>query len=109
MKPIIPRIFTPLLSVFVGFSMAHAANWTAGMKEGNPVLTSRGPLTFGPEGILFVADTKGAAVVAIATGDTKPASGAKAVKVEGINQKIAGLLGTTADTILINDMVVNPI
>ena len=107
MKPIIPRILTPLLLVFVGFSMVHAANWTAGMKEGNPALKSAGPLAFGPEGILFVADTKGAAVVAIATGDTK-ASGAKAVKVEGINQKVAGLLGSTADTILINDMVVNP-
>jgi hypothetical protein len=107
MKPIIPRLLTPLLSVFVGFSMAHAANWTAGMKEGTPTLKSAGPLAFGPEGILFVADTKGAAVVAIATGDTK-ASGAKAVKVEGINQKVAGLLGATADTILINDMVVNP-
>ncbi len=110
MKPIIPRILTPLLAVFfVGFSMAHAADWTAGMKEGNPGLKSMGPLAFGPDGILFVADTKGAAVVAIATGDTKPASGVKAVKVEGINQKVAGLLGSTADNILINDMVVNPI
>jgi hypothetical protein len=109
MKPIIPRILTPLLSVFVGFSLAHAADWTAGMKEGNPGLKSMSQLAFGPDGILFVADTKGAAVVAIATGDTKPASGAKAIKVEGINQKVAGLLGSTADNILINDMAVNPI
>src|SRR4026209_859018 len=109
MKPIIPRIFTPLVSVLVGFSMVHAANWTAGMKEGNPVLKSAGPLAFGPEGILFVADTKGAAVVAIATGDTKPASSAKLLKVEGVNQKIAALLGTSADQVLIDDMVVNPI
>jgi len=109
MKPIIPRILTPLLSVLFGFSMAHAANWTAGMKEGNPGLKSMGQLAFGPEGILFVADTKGAAVVAVATGDTKAASGEKPVQVEGINQKIAGLLGSTADNILINDMAVNPI
>src|SRR5258707_5740070 len=109
MKPIIRRILTPLLSVIVGFSLAHAADWTAGMKEGNPNLKSMGQLAFGPAGILFVADTKGAAVVAIATGDTKPAAGAKPVKVEGINQKVAGLLGSTADNILINDMVVNPI
>jgi len=108
MKPIIPRILTPLLSVLVGFSMAHAADWTAGMKEGNPGLKSMGPLAFGPDGILLVADTKGAAVVAIATGDTEAASGAKAIKVEGINQKVAALLGTTAENILINDMVVNP-
>jgi hypothetical protein len=56
-----------------------------------------------------VADTKAAAVVAIATGDVKPAPGAKLLKVEGINQKVAALLGTTADQILIEDMAVNPI
>ena len=50
-----------------------------------------------------------AAVVAIATGDTTPAKEAKPLKVEGINQKIAGLLGTSADQVLISDMIVNPI
>jgi hypothetical protein len=79
------------------------------MKEGNPALKSMGPLAFGPEGILLVADTKGAAIVAIATGDTKLAEGAKLLKVEGINTKIAGLLGTSADQILIDDLAVNPI
>jgi hypothetical protein len=70
------------------------------MKEGKPTFKSIGHLAFGPEDILFVADTKAAALVAIATGDTKPASGAKLINVEGINQKIAALLGTTADQIL---------
>ena len=87
----------------------QAANWTAGMKEGKPEFKSMGPLAFGPEGILIVADTKSAAVVAIATGDTTPARDTKPLKVEGINQKIAGLLGTSADQILISDMAVNPI
>jgi len=86
-----------------------AANWTAGMKEGKPEIKSMGPLAFGPEGILIVADTKSAAVVAIATGDTKPATDTKLLKVEGINEKIAGLLGVSADQILISDMVVNPL
>ena len=88
---------------------AHAANWTADMKEGKPAFKSMGPLAFGPNGILFVADTKSAAITAIATGDTMPATGDKLLKVEGINQKIAGLLGTTAKQILIDDMAVNPI
>src|SRR5688500_8013940 len=80
---------------------------TDGMTEGAVNLKSAGPLAFGPEGILFVADTKAAAVVAIATGDTK-AGEQKPLKVEGIAQKIAGLVGTAADQILINDMAVNP-
>lgn len=86
-----------------------AANWTEGMKEGQAVFKSMGPLAFGPEGILFIADTKSAAIVAIDTGDTKAASGAKSLKVEGINTKIAALIGTTADQVLISDMAVNPI
>ena len=80
---------------------------TDGMTEGAVNLKSAGPLAFGPEGILFVADTKAAAVVAIATGDTE-AGKAKPLKVEGIAQKIAALVGTAADQILINDMAVNP-
>jgi len=79
------------------------------MKQGNAELKSSSQLAFGPEGILFVADTKAAAVVAIATGDTTAALGTKTLKVEGINQKLAGLLGTSADQILIADMVVNPV
>jgi hypothetical protein len=89
--------------------VATAAHLTDGMKEGSVTLQSAGPLAFGPEGILFVADTKGAAIVAIATGDTKPARENATLKIEGINQKVAAMLGTTADEILINDMVINPI
>jgi hypothetical protein len=86
-----------------------AENWKEGMQSGNPDFKSMGSLAFGPEGILFVADTKNAAVTAVATGDTTPAKAASPIKVEKINQKIAALLGTTADQILINDLVVNPI
>jgi hypothetical protein len=89
--------------------LAANAKWTADMKEGKAAFQSIGPLAFGPDGILFVADAKAAAIVAIATGDSTPASSAKLVKVEAINQKIAGLLGTSADQILIDDMAVNPI
>jgi len=96
-----------LLSVVL--PSARASHWTDGMKEGNPAFKSMDQLAFGPEAILFVADTKSAAITAIATADAKPAADAKPFKVEGINQKIAGLLGTTADQILINDMAVNPI
>jgi hypothetical protein len=88
---------------------ADAARWTSGMKEGNPEFKSMGPLAFGPEGVLFVADTKAAAIAAIATGDTKPAANPKPLKVEAINQKIAALLGASADQILINDLAINPI
>jgi hypothetical protein len=95
-----------IVALFLITSTAIAA-LTDGMTEGAVNLKSAGPLAFGPEGILFVADTQAAAIVAIATGDTKRGE-AKPLKVEGIAQKIAGLLGTGADQILINDIAVNP-
>ena len=88
---------------------SSAENWTEGMKEGKPSFKSMNQLAFGPDGILFIADTRAAAIVAIATRDTKEATGDQPLRVEGVLQKIAGLLGTSADQILIDDMAVNPI
>lgn len=70
-------------------------------------LKSAGPLAFGPDGVLFVADTAGAAVVAIETDDRGPA-GEGALDMQAIDQKVADLLGTTPREILINDLAVNP-
>src|SRR5207249_6062410 len=109
MKRISHYIVLALSALGVVVPGACASNWTDGMKEGKPAIKSMAQLAFGPEAILFVADTKAAAIIAIATGDTTPATDAKPIKVEGINQKIAGLLGTAADQILINDLAVNPI
>src|SRR5438477_12175450 len=92
------------LTVALGFS----AN-TVGLKPGKAELKSAGPLAFGPDGILFVGDSVGAAIVAIDTDDKTPARSAAKIEIKGINQKIAALLGTTPDQILINDMMVNTI
>jgi hypothetical protein len=97
-----------LFAVVTFTNGVDAVRWTANMTEGKPAFRSMGSLTFGPEGILFIADAKSAAIVAISTGDVTPASATKMLKVEGINQKIAALLGTTADQILIDDLAVNP-
>src|SRR4051812_20163621 len=76
---------------------AARAGLTAGMKEGKPEFKAMSQLTFGPEGVLFIADTKSAAIIAIATEDTKPALGSTTIKAEAINEKIAALVGTSAD------------
>ena len=103
------RCAAAVLALSLFSTAVHAEGLKDGMKEGKATFKSIGPLSFGPDGILFIADTKGAAITAVDTGDTKPASGAKSLKVEGINQKIAALLGTAADQILIDDVTVNPI
>lgn len=78
-------------------------------ESGNPDLKSAGPLAFGPDGILFVADTQGAAIFAINTNDRIPGSTEGTLSVEGIDSKIAALLGASPREIMINDMAVNPI
>lgn len=86
-----------------------AEDWRRGIVEGRVNLKSAGPLAFGPEGILFVADSKAAAVVAIDTGDRTAPTGERALKVEGVNLKMASMLGTAADQILIQDLAIKPV
>jgi hypothetical protein len=107
MKKVPSSIAFSLLAL--GLATGAQAGLTSGMKEGKPEFKAMSQLTFGPEGVLFIADTKAAAIFAVATGDTKPASGAGTIKAEAINQKIAALTGTSADQILIEDLAVNPI
>jgi hypothetical protein len=79
-----------------------------GLKQGTPELTSAGPVAFGPDGILLVADPQAATIYAIDTGDHTPA-GSERPKVEGIDEKIASLLGIDAKQLRIADMAVNPL
>lgn len=89
--------------------LCFSGHWAEGMKEGNPGLKSAGPIAFGPDGILFIADTKSASVVAVDTGDNHSSAESRISRIEGINQKIAALLGTGADQLLITDLAVNPV
>jgi hypothetical protein len=79
-----------------------------GLKKGTPEIKSAGPLAFGPDGILFVADPQAAVIFAIDTGD-RTASGTERPKVEGVDEKIAGLLGIPAKDLQIADLAVNPL
>jgi hypothetical protein len=85
------------------------ANPLADLTSGNVQLKSAGALAFGPDGILFVGDSVGGAVVAIDTGDRKAATSSAKINVQGIDEKIAAMVGVTPDQILINDVKVNPI
>jgi hypothetical protein len=82
---------------------------TVGMTAGKAQLKSAGPLAFGPDGVLFVGDSTGAAIVALDVDDRTPARSGGSLEIKGINEKIAAMLGTAADQITIQDVVVNPI
>jgi hypothetical protein len=93
----------------VALALPAVASAAGGMSTGTPDIKLAGPLTFGPQGLLFVADPTGAAVFAIETKDTAKAPVAKSLAVEAIDAKVAAMLGTTAEDILINDVAVNPV
>src|SRR5579862_1708736 len=75
----------------------------ADLASGKVQLQSAGPMAFGPDGILFVGDSVGASIVAIDTGDKSASGAAPNINVKGVNAKIASLLGTSADQVMIND------
>jgi len=89
-------------------AVALGADPTASLKKGTPDLKSAGPLAFGPEGILFVGDTTGAALFAIDTGERAAAAEKRPVEVKDVAGKIAAMLGTDSKQIMINDLAVNP-
>lgn len=82
-----------------------SANADAGT---GPQLKSSGPLTFGPDGILFVADTQGAAIYALEMVDRLVGGQAGTKDITGIDEQIAARLGNDAREIQINDLAVNP-
>ncbi len=87
-------------------TVANAADW--GLKEGKAELKSAGPLAFGPDGILFVADTKAAAIFAIDTADQMGDSEKVELNVEALNEKVGELLKSSGQSSKIQDMAVNP-
>lgn len=98
-----------LAVAILGVSAAGAdAGTNHGLKKGTPELKSAGPMTFGPDGILFIGDPKAASVFAVATDDTKGDPAKAKVNVDGVKQKVASMLGTTPAQTSIVDVAVNP-
>jgi hypothetical protein len=64
-------------------------------------------LSFGPDGLLIIADPASASVTAIETGDTGPIESLKQ-PVRDVTSIIAGGLATEAENIDVIDMAVNP-
>ncbi|MGB5820487.1 MAG: hypothetical protein WBG90_13465 [Saonia sp.] len=80
-----------------------------GFTVGDPEIASIDKLTFGPEGILFIGDSKKASIYALDTKDVQQKETADEINIEEFDKKIAASLGTSVENIKINDMAVNPI
>jgi hypothetical protein len=78
-----------------------------GFKRGKADLRSVGPIAFGPDDVLFVADTLGAAIFAIDVAD--PALGAgEPIEVEDLEGRLAAFLGCKREDVVVRDMEVHP-
>jgi len=98
------KMMNCLVMTIVCMAPAFAAE-TWGLKSGTPDLQSADSLAFGPDDVLFVGDTKSAAVFAIATGDTEGDADSANVNVEDLATKISDVVGGKAT---INDLATNP-
>jgi hypothetical protein len=104
-------------------SLARSAS-PAGETRGSAAVRSAGPLrsagvlAFGPDNVLFVGDITGAAIHAfeLRESDLTPQTGVELGNFQnfegrdlvlGLDQKLAALMGTTYDKIVVNDMVVH--
>jgi hypothetical protein len=99
-----------VLAVALSLSIAPAAeravvNATNGV---GPAFKSIGPLTFGPDGSLFAADTQAASIFALDLGAAAQGGAAGAKAISGVDQQIAALLGTDVREITVTDLVVHP-
>ncbi|MCZ6765723.1 MAG: hypothetical protein O7D32_02195 [bacterium] len=91
-------------------TQSHASEMTKDFEVGTPNIKSMSILEFGPDGILFIGDSKGGNVFAIETGDVlPPTADLQRFAVQDLEGKIAAMLGTGAEDLMIHDMAVNPI
>ena len=106
-KKLMKKYFIGLAVVAAGLVTVAAIKAPA-TNSSAAAVQSISALAFGPDGILFLGDSKSAMVFAVNTNDAKKQK-AVAADIKNIDQKIAALLGTTAENIAITDMAVNPL
>ena len=80
-----------------------------GFVNGTPEIKSISALAFGPDGILFIGDSKSATVFAVDTKDNEKVEKGTALDIKKFDQKLAVILGTEVQNITITDLVVNPV
>jgi hypothetical protein len=107
MKKLTYALLAGLLAVLLVASTNRNAPMP-GFENGTPNIQSINALAFGPDGILFIGDSKSATVFAVDTKDKVAVDKAPEVDLKNFDQKVASLLGTDVKNISIQDIAVNP-
>jgi hypothetical protein len=97
-----------VLAVAVSLAVAPAAERAVAAPATGPIFKSIGPLTFGPDGLLFAADAQAASIYALDLGAVAQGGAPGAKAIAGVDQQIAALLGTDVRDITVTDLAVHP-
>src|SRR6266542_4322155 len=92
-----------LLALVAVTAYGPATARVAGAGDTAPALSSIGPLTFSPDGILYAADPQAATIYALDLGAAANGGAAGTANVAGLDQKLAAMMGTAAAEIQITD------
>jgi hypothetical protein len=95
-----------VLAAATAASIAWIRPEPSGMIRGNPAVKSLGHMAFGPGNVLFIGDNVGAQILAVEIAD--PSGGTGAINLDGIDAKVAQVLGVSAADVRINDLAVHP-
>ena len=79
-----------------------------GLRTGTADLWSAGPIAFGPDGILFLADNVAAKVLAVDVADQGPAAGSDPFDLENVDAAVGSFLGCETADVTIRDIAVHP-
>lgn len=108
-------MFVRTMLVFIGVvslvtvSASRPVVLSAGELLGvGPTFESVGPIAFGPDDVLFVADNRAATIYALEMGEWISGDVPGTGNISGIDRKIAALLGTDVREIQIGDLAVSP-
>ena len=68
-----------------------------GLEVGTPAIESVGPIAFGPDGILFVADNARASIFALGFGPAGPRPDSLVYDIEDLDARLASRLGCSRE------------
>src|SRR5258708_5773908 len=79
-----------------------------GLKVGTGDVRSAGPITFGPAGVLFLADNVSAKGFAVDVAHPGAAAGSEPFDVANVDARLPSFLGCDIDDVAIRDMALHP-
>ena len=100
------------LTLLACFFFAQADNYeklTKNFITGKAAIESMSVMTFGPEGLLFIGDSKAGKIFSLDLGDREKNDSQERFVMEDIETKLGSALGVGPKEIVIHDMAVNPI